>query len=240
MKLATWNLECGGRTLRARAAQEEALRELGADVIALTEPPATYRDGPGVVASAALRSGVAGFESWVAVVGEKVEPIPLEFPYERMAVAARASVGAASVIIYCAVLPWLTVASHAPYLVRAGEDSMAVFTRVLAEQLRDVAELRQRFGDRVVWAGDFNQTFSGPLWGGSAARRNLLEKALASIGYSPWNESANHAKPGMHAVDLICGPSDWTVSAQGRIDPTRDGVEMSDHAGYWVVIALPG
>ena len=89
----------------------------------------------------------------------------------------------------------------------------------------------------MVWAGDFNHTLSGPLWGGSAARRDLLENALASIGYSARNESAAHAKPGMQAVDLICGPADWTVPAQGRIDPSRDGVEMSDHAGYWVEIA---
>ena len=234
MKVATWNLERGGRTQRARAAQEDLLRELAADVIALTEPPATYRDGPEIVASAPRRSGPAGFESWVAVVGETVEPLPFEVPYERMAVAARATVGDTPVIIYAAVLPWLSVTSHAPDVVRAGEDSMAAFTRVLGEQVRDVKELQQRFGELVVWAGDFNQTLAGPLWGGSATRRALLEQALASIGYAAWNEDAEHATDGMRAVDLICAPREHAIVRQGRIDPRRGDVIMSDHAGYWV------
>lgn len=234
MKVATWNLERGGRTRPAHVAQEEVLLELGVDVIALTEPPATYRSAPGVVASAPRRSGPAGLESWVAVVGETVEPVPFEVPYERMAVAARATVGAESIIIYGAVLPWLAVTSHAPYLVRTGEDSMAVLTRVLAEQIRDVTELQQRFGELVVWAGDFNQTLAGPLWGGSAPRRALLAQALASIGYGAWNEDAEHATDGMRAVDLICGPREHALVRQGRIDPGRGDVIMSDHAGYWV------
>ena len=234
MKIATWNLERGGRTRLARVTQEDVLRELCADVIALTEPPATYRDGPGVIASAPRRSGPAGLESWVAVVGETVEPVPFEVPYERMAVAVRATVGAKSVIIYAAVLPWLAVTSHAPDVVRAGEDSMAAFTRVLGEQIRDVTELQQRFGELVVWVGDFNQTLAGPLWGGSATRRALLAQALASIGYAAWNADAEHATDGMRAVDLICGPREHAIVRQGRIDPRRGDVIMSDHAGHWV------
>jgi hypothetical protein len=141
MKVATWNLERGGRTAKARAAQEAVLRELGADVVALTEPPSRYRDGSGVVASEPRRPGSAGLESWAAVIGPSVEALPFEIPYDRMAVAARAVVANTRVIIYCAVLPWLAVASHAPDVVRAGEDSLGVFKRVLAEQIRDVTEL---------------------------------------------------------------------------------------------------
>jgi len=234
MKLATWNLERGGRTAKARAAQEEVLRELGADVIALTEPPATYRDGPGVVASAPRRAGPAGLESWAAIVGPTVGPLPFEIPYERMAVAARATVGDKRIIVYCAVLPWLSVTSHAPDVVRPGEDSLGAFRRVLAEQLRDVTELRERFGELVVWAGDFNQTVVGTTRGGSDARRGLLLEALSSLGYAAWNGSAAHASAEMCAVDLICGPRDQALTEQGRIDPVRAAVVMSDHAGYWV------
>jgi endonuclease/exonuclease/phosphatase family metal-dependent hydrolase len=178
-------------------------------------------------------------ESWAAIVGPTVEPLPFEIPYERMAVAARVTVGNARVIVYCAVLPWLAVKNHAPDVVLAGEDSLAAFARALAEQCADVIALRDRFGDRVVWAGDFNQTLSGPLWGGSEARRGLLAQALASIGYSAWNERAAHARPGMNAIDLICGPADCSVAAQGRIEPARDGLELSDHAGYWVELTEP-
>lgn len=234
VKLATWNLERGGRTRSARAAQEEVLRELAADVLILTEAPAAYRDGPGVVASMPRRSGAAGLESWVAVVGPSVEVLPFEVPYERMAVAARARVRDTRLIIYGGVLPWLSVAAHAPDIVAMGEDSMAAFTRVLAEQIRDVTELRERFGELVVWAGDFNQTLTGPLWGGSEARRGLLVQGLDSIGYSAWNEGALHAEPGMSAVDFICGPASRRVAAQGRIDPSRGALALSDHAGYWV------
>ena len=234
VKIATWNLERGGHTHAARCAQDDVLGLLAADVIALTEPPPAFREGPGVVASPARRTNASGFESWAAIVGPTVEPIPFEIPYERMAVAARVTVGGARVIVYCAVLPWLAVTSHAPDVVRAGEDSLAAFTRALAEQCADVVELRDRFDVPVVWAGDFNQTLFGPLSGGSKARRALLEEALASIGYAAWNARAAHATDGMHAVDLICGPADWEVVAQGRIEPARDGVEMSDHAGYWV------
>jgi hypothetical protein len=38
----------------------------------------------------------------------------------------------------------------------------------------------------------------------------------------------------MMAVDLICGPSALTVRGAGRVSPEREGVKMSDHAGYWI------
>lgn len=154
-----------------------------------------------------------------------------------MAVAARATVGGAAVIVYGAVLPWLAVAKHAPDVVRPGEDSMAAFVRVLAEQVEDI-RLRQRMhpNEMVVWAGDFNQTLAGPLWGGSRTRRERLASALTSIGYAAWNEHAPHAMAGMSAVDLVCGPAECLPNRQGRIDRMRGAVTMSDHAGYWVDI----
>jgi hypothetical protein len=88
----------------------------------------------------------------------------------------------------------------------------------------------------VVWAGDFNQTVVGTTRGGSNARRRLLLEALSALGYAAWNGAAAHATAGMSSVDLICGPRDRAVVGQGRIDPTRGGVVMSDHAGYWVDI----
>ena len=238
MKIATWNLE-GGRTRAARSAQLESLRELQADVVALTEPPGTYRAGAGVVCSPPRRSGAAGLESWAAIVGDTVEPIAFAIPYERLAVAARATVGDTSIVIYAAVLPWLAVTSHARDIVRPGEDSAAAFARVLAEQVRDVTDLRQRFGDLVVWAGDFNQSLVGPVSGGSHARRAALAEALASIGYRAWNEDAGHAVEGMRAVDLICGPADAKLIARGRVAPRRGDIVMSDHAGYWVELEAP-
>jgi endonuclease/exonuclease/phosphatase family metal-dependent hydrolase len=235
MKLATWNLERGGKTQAAREAQEGLLAELRADVVVLTEPASSYKTTSGVVTSPRLREGgIAGPEAWVAIVGSSVEPVDFEVPYKRTAVAARASVGGLTVIIYGAVLPWLAVTSHAPELVEEGEDSFAVFKRVLAEQAKDIADLRNKYGSPVIWAGDFNQTVSGPNWGGSNDRRDLLTETLNSLELVPWNGKADHAKAGMCAVDLICGPKECVVLSQGRIDPARGNLAMSDHAGYWV------
>jgi endonuclease/exonuclease/phosphatase family metal-dependent hydrolase len=218
MRIATWNLERGGRSRAARPAQEETLRALSADVVVLTEPPAAYRSGPGIVTSPALRSGVEGRESWVAIVGAAVEPIPLEVPYERLAVAARIAVGGRS---------------HAPEIVRDGEEFSGVFSRVLESQRADLSKLRAN-GEPVVWAGDFNQSVAGPNQGGSKVGRAALNKCLADLDLVAWNSHADHGRGSLRAVDLICGPKAQAILAQGRIDPTRNGVRMSDHAGYWV------
>ncbi len=235
MRIATWNLERGGRSRGARPAQEETLRALLADVVVLTEPPATYASGPGVVASPALRSGIDGRESWIAIVGAGVEAVPLDIPYERMAVAARVAIRGRRIVVYGAVLPWLSVRSHAPKMVQAGEVFSDVFERVLDAQKADVSKLGTQ-GEPVVWAGDFNQSVAGPNQGGSKIGRAALNRVLAELGFAAWNGHADHARENLRAVDLICGPKEQTVLAQGRIDPTRAGVRMSDHAGYWVDI----
>jgi endonuclease/exonuclease/phosphatase family metal-dependent hydrolase len=166
MKIATWNLDHGGKTRAARAAQEETLRALGADLVILTEPPTSYKAGPGVVVSPALRPAEPGPESWVAIVGPTVEPVALDLPYDRMAAAARATVGGQSLVVYGAGLPWRGIRGAAPDLLRDGETFASVFTRVLAEQVADIRMLLDD-GERVVWAGDFNQSISGPNNGGS-------------------------------------------------------------------------
>lgn len=234
MKLATWNLERGGRTQAARPAQEEVLRNLTADVIVLTEPPASYKSTAGVVTSPPLRTGPNGSEAWVAIVGSSVEPIAFDVPYERTAVAARVSVSGVAVIVYGTVLPWLAVTNHAPELVQDGENSFAAFNRVLAEQANDVIELRRLYDLPVLWMGDFNQSVSGKNFGGSNDRRDLLNKTLESLGMSAWNGEAAHAMSDLCAVDLICGPHECVVTEQGRIDPVQGKLTMSDHAGYWI------
>jgi endonuclease/exonuclease/phosphatase family metal-dependent hydrolase len=239
MKLATWNLERGGRTQGAREGQEELLAALGADVVVLTEPPSSNKTATGVVTSPPDRKdGTAGPEAWVAIVGSSVEPVDFDVPYKRTAVAARVSVGGLTVIVYGTVLPWLAVTSHAPELVEEGEDSFAVFKRVLAEQAKDIEDLRTKYGSPVIWAGDFNQTVSGPNWGGSNERRDLLLDTLKHLDMVAWNGKADHAMSGMCAVDLICGPKECVLLSQGRIDPVRGNLTMSDHAGYWVELTL--
>lgn len=210
------------------------MHDLRADVTVLTEPPASYTNGGGVVTSPPFRHGSRGHEAWIAIVGPSVEPLQLGIPFERLAVAARANVGGRTVIVYGAVLPWRAVTSHAPYLVRDGENSLAVFKRVLSEQAADIARLRSSYGDPVIWAGDFNQSVTGPNLTGSAEGRAALTKTLAELGYSAWNGASAHAVANLCSVDLVCGPSDLKPVRQGRIDPASGGVAMSDHAGYWI------
>lgn len=234
MKIATWNLE-RGRTLRAPCPlQEETIQALAADVLVLTEPSVFYQRGPAVVTSPAQREGPRGYEAWVAVVGSAVEPVDFDVPFERLSVAAQTTIAGRTVIVYGAVLPWLSVKHHAPYVARTGENALEVFERLLAEQAADVAELRRRHDAPVIWAGDFNQSLLGPNLAGSAVRRTALAKTLAELGLTAWNEAAAHAQPGMCTIDLICGPKECTLRRHGRIDPVSRGVVMSDHAGYWV------
>ena len=236
MKIATWNLE-RGPSLRAQRAQNTALEGLRADILVLTEPPASCRSGPSLVTSPRQRVGRQGAESWVAIVGKSaVKPAEIDIPFERMAAAARATVDGRQVIIYGAVLPWKSIRSHAPELVHVGESASAAFSRVLREQVADIERLRRRYKpDVIIWAGDFNQTVSGANHGGSRANRTALTDALDGLGFKAWNGEAHHAQAGLNAVDLICGPRGQRLVGQGRIDPvTSDGVQMSDHAGYWV------
>ena len=232
MRIATWNLERGGRNKAARAAQQSVLaaNDIRADVMVLTEPPATVLAAAGVLASPP-----GGHGSWVAIQGRQVQPLDFKTPYDRMAVAARVGTNNAQIIVYGAVLPWTAVKIHAPDLVRAGEDSFGAFKRVLQAQVNDIVELR-KLGDPVVWVGDFNQSVEGANFGGSSQRRDLLNQTLKTLNMVAWNGAAAHAKPGMCAIDLICGPEQQTVTAPGRIEPMVNGVTMSDHAGYWVDI----
>jgi endonuclease/exonuclease/phosphatase family metal-dependent hydrolase len=235
VRIATWNLERGGRTRAARRAQEVTLRELERDVIVLTEPGPEFEAAAGTVTSPRLRENRSVAESWIAILGNAVRPASLEIPFERMAAAAVAETLTGAFVIYGSVLPWGTFRQHAPELARQGESSLDSFVRVLGEQLADIEELRRRHpGHAVIWAGDFNQHVHGPDRGGSRAKREALEAALVRLGLVAWNGAAAHAQPGMHAIDLICGPREIEIRAQGRIDPTRDGVRMTDHAGYWV------
>jgi len=232
MQIATWNLQRGGKTRAARAAQNAMLASSGmaADVRVLTEPPAPVLADADTVASPAGRHG-----PWVAIQGRQVQPVDLRIPYDRMAVVARLNCNGAQILVYGAVLPWTAVKQHAPDLVRAGEDAFGAFRRALQEQASDIVALQQA-GLPVLWAGDFNQSLEGANFGGSRQRRDLLKDTLTSLNMVAWNGNAAHARPGMCAIDLICGPKQQTVMASGRIDPSMGDVTMSDHAGYWVDI----
>lgn len=233
MRIATWNLQRGG-SRRARVEQQAVLRDINPDVAVLTEPGPGYEDGRGTLISPAERPRAIGPEPWVAIVGHRLESVELEIPYRRLAAAALVSTDGGAFIVYGAVLPWLAVTAHAPELVLPGETAGDAFRRVLFEQAFDVSELRKRYGLPIIWAGDFNQSLVGPISGCSAAGRAVLTQALSEGGFVAWNATAAHARPGLCAVDLICGTRDVSPKVVERIDPMCNGFPLSDHAGYWV------
>lgn len=237
VRVATWNLERGGRTRAARVAQAVEIRNLAADVLVLSEPGPSFEEGPGVVASPRQRKNGKTSESWIAIVGDAIEPASFEIPFERMAVAATARVNGVALLIYGSVLPWAAFRTHAPELGRDGESSHQAFLRLLQDQAADIEALRRCHPNHIViWAGDFNQHVSGPNHGGSLAKREALVEALDNLALVAWNGAAAHANSGLCAIDLICGPRELDVREQGRIDPFRGGIRMTDHAGYWVEV----
>lgn len=234
MRIGTWNLECGGRTLGAGSRQVDRLRELMVDVMVFTEPgPERSATGPGRVSSEGIRDLPRGSGAWVTIEGEGAAAVGAPAPPMRMAATAEVSVAGERVVVYGSVLPWRGIRTHAPELVLPGESAMTAFERVLAEQVADVRALVERYpGALVVWAGDFNQSLIGPNFSGSSEGRRLLGEALDSLGFVAWNAEAAHAAEGLCAIDLVCGPRVRPVVAVERIAPGRE----SDHAGYVVEV----
>ena len=238
----SWNLERGGRTGSRWAKQSNVIVGMRCDVAVLTEPPPALAALEGrVVSSPGRRKGLNGLESWVAVIGFGVVPAAIDLPFERMAAAAVLTISGDLVVVYGSVLPWNAAATQAPDLALPGESSAAMFDRVLAAQEADVTRLQAAYpGVVVLWVGDFNQTLCGANFGGSAQKRHALESSLQRLGMVAWNAKARHARDGMCAVDLVCGPKELVVGDVTYVDPAASGEVLSDHAGYVVEVpSLP-
>ena len=104
-----------------------------------------------------------------------------------------------------------------------------------SEHERPITASQLRFPQRIViWAGDFNQSLSGPNLTGSTLGRRQLRAGLARLNLTAWNGGAPHAKAGMSAIDLICGP-ELSRAPRMELIPTHDeGRRLSDHVGYVV------
>jgi len=239
VRIATWNLARGGRTAVARRAQLEIVRHLDVDVMVVTEPPNELLEGPGVVSSPQERPGRSGPESWVVLLGDGLEPVGEQLPYERMATAARFRADGIDVIAYGSVLPWRAAPHQAPDLAQPGESASTMFERVLAAQEADIRALQERHPQAVViWAGDFNQSLAGPNLTGSRRGRVALLAALGRLGMQAWNAESPHARSGLSTIDLVCGPATVPVKSIELLEPSLGGQSLSDHAGYIVEVSL--
>lgn len=238
MRILVWNLERGRTKSRVVQLQQEVIAAAGADIAVLTELPAALSvPDSGRVVSPVERMGRGGPEAWVGIVARGVQAVDPATPYERMSLVALAEVDGEQVVVYGSVVPWMHAIDQAPYLARDGESSDDLFDRVLAEQVADVARLHTAFPDHtVVWAGDFNQPISGSNSGFSDRRRARLVEALGTLGLHAWNHESPHAKPGAHAIDLVCGTRVRPMLSVEVVEPVIDGEKLSDHAGYVVTI----
>ncbi len=234
MRVATWNLERGSRRKDAGEQQLEVLDALAPDVSVLTEPSDAVLMLSGEVVVSGGRDD-AGGPPWVAIRGSNLQ--------RRAAgdlwVAADLEFRGQTVLVFGSVLPWLSAPSHVPELAN-DRSSEQFFVEELDQQVAMIQELAPKeSGKPVIWAGDFNQTLVGPLWGGSELRREKLQAALAELGLEAWNRCAPHALAEMFTIDLICGPAGIAVQGLETIDNTLGSQVLSDHAGYVVDLRFP-
>lgn len=205
----------------------------------VAEPPNELLEGPRVVSSPQERPGRSEPESWVAILGDGLEPVGQPLPYERMAVAGRCVSEGTDVIVYGSVLPWRAAPHQAPDLAQPGESATAMFERVLVAQEADIRALRERHPQAIlIWAGDFNQSLAGPNLTGSRRGRVALLAALDRLGLQAWNADSPHARSGLSTIDLVCGPATAPVKSIELLEPSPGGQSLSDHAGYIVEVSL--
>ena len=115
MRIVTWNLNHGGGSRAATAAQNELIAAQQADIVILTEPSASSSvPGLASVDSPRQRAGKHGPEAWVRILGDRSSRSAIELPFERMAVAAHVNVDGEALIVYGSVMPWNAARSRRP------------------------------------------------------------------------------------------------------------------------------
>ena len=242
MRIATWNIERRARGLTCEEYYDRAIRDLDADVVVITEPgPHFARRHPNAVLSPTGRPGAGDEESWIAVLGSGLQQLHRDkIPYSRLAVATSKDVSGREFAIYGSVLPWNAARSQAPDVY--GEHPRrfeGIFDLALQEQIQDVERLQEKFGQPCVfWAGDFNHPLAGPLPGFSGHARARIDEALQTLGMITLNRKSGHAKSGVCAIDLICGPSTLEYGTPEDSYPVAKGKPLSDHRAYVLDVIL--
>ena len=240
MRIATWNMERRQKTSTLDAHYSAAISGLDADVIVVTEPGSDFISSfASAVVSPNERPGGRDNESWVAIIGKGLEPgAGNEIPYQHLAVAACAAASGRRIAVYGSVLPWNAALSQAPDVYGPEKRTFEqVFDYALHQQVEDIESLQSNFGrDNVFWAGDFNHPLVGPLQGFSRHARDGILDALAGLGMVAVNQDSSHSKPGVCAIDLICGPMGLSYGPPTSSMPSHEGRPLSDHRAYVVEV----
>jgi hypothetical protein len=235
MRLLTGNLNHSRTSVRA--GQHEILETLKPDIAVLTEAgrpvDLEHRDHNIVVSDPRRNDG----ESWVVIRGRTVTACDFTIPYERMAAAATAKIDGIDLLIYGSVLPWRAAASHAPdvfQLPESGVPTAAIYGAWLTAQIRDIWRLRRQYPDhQFLWLGDFNVPVSPPFEYHLRAGSMMTVDALKGLNLRVYNADAEHLLPGLHTIDLICGPNDLVVARSESVDCTSSELALSDHRLYF-------
>jgi len=242
MRIATWNMERQARGPTFEEHYDHAIRDLAADVTVITEPgPHFTLRYPKAVMSPNERSCTGDEESWIAVLGNGLQVLHAEeIPYRYLAVAASKDISGRRIAIYGSVLPWNAGRSQAPDVYGTQPRTFnEVFDLALQEQIQNIETLQNEFGrHNVFWVGDFNHPLEGPLRGFSRHARTRIDEALQTLGMTAFNRTSRHAKSGLCAIDLICGPSTLDYGIVEDSYPVAKGNPLSDHQAYVVDVVL--
>lgn len=234
MRLATWNVErLPSRPRRARVL--EAIAAVDADVWVLTETDDRLSPGPdfAVVASGPPDRPGRDDERWVTIASRfPIVPVgPLSDPARSAAALVRPP-GRTPLVVFGGVLPWRGSAWR-------GSGGVAAYLAALEAQRDDWGRLQGEHPDaELVVAGDLNQDLSDRHYYWSAAAKEALREALASVGLvaltADPGDPVRAVAPARASIDHLCVPagSVW-AAARCSVWPAAPAPDrtMSDHYG---------
>lgn len=237
LRIGTWNVEygCGAEKNRAR---RELLEGWKADVWVLTETHDELDLSPSHVALHSEQRYATPGGRWTTIWTSLPVIERLSTGDPQRCVAARLDGGkAGAIIVYGTVLPWngdIGPDAHRP------AQGWEEFYRVVPEQGREWAALRQRYPDATfILAGDLNQDLGGRHYYGTKACRALLVSELAKAGLECLTATDRFAPSALQhpPIDHVCAGAgsgkSLTAMAYGWDNVVND-MRLSDHGGTLV------
>jgi hypothetical protein len=208
MRIGTWNLDAGRSAEHLRV-----IDELNCDIWLLTEVPGTLMLDSGSAATSTERMARGQYFAlaWSRASGRAID----------ISSPATAAIEAGGVSYYSSVLPWRTCG---PDWAWEGGDQASRTVDTL-ESLNTV------FGGNTVWGGDWNQTMTGPNYGGTRIGRAAIDELLTRHDMALPTRDLPHRQPGMTAIDHIAVPRRWRILNAERIPVPK---RLSDHDAYVV------
>ncbi len=243
MRILTWNVERPSLTSPKNALRIAHLRSLKPDLALLTETSIAVDLGAGFSDAHTKRSprkpgeGEAVAAVWFREeVFSLAQVLPTTDPREAVCLELVSPAG-----------PFVVYASILPYHGWKGPDGLSrpweEHKKATASHQADWIALRHRFpGHHLVVGGDFNQARDGVGRYGTRETRRLVSEALEAAGLECVTEQDFTSTLGLsrHSIDHICLSPELASSVVGigAWEGTVDGVQLSDHNGVFVDLAV--